>query len=132
MTNGASSATRRGVGKYQAAPADLPAGAALGVGQGREEGVDRREDLGLGLTPVHGRDAVAGLRPVASEEGVDGPVQLHLLGAGGQSFQAVVQLGPIDHLVVLGIDHERMTYRYQGRDFRLTDVAGNLVKPILA
>lgn len=33
---------------------------------------------------------------------------------------------------VLGIDHERLTYRYQGRQFRLTDVHGNVVKPILA
>jgi hypothetical protein len=32
----------------------------------------------------------------------------------------------------LGIDHTRLTYRFQGRDFRLTDVAGNVVKPILA
>ena len=30
-------------------------------------------------------------------------------------------------LYLLGIDHQRMTYRYQGRDFRLTDVAGNVV-----
>ena len=35
-------------------------------------------------------------------------------------------------LHLLGIDHERLTYRYQGRDFRLTDVAGNVVKEILA
>jgi hypothetical protein len=35
-------------------------------------------------------------------------------------------------LRLLGIDHERLTYRYQGRDFRLTDVAGEVVKPILA
>lgn len=32
----------------------------------------------------------------------------------------------------LGIDHERFTYRFQGRDFRLTDVAGKVVKSILA
>jgi hypothetical protein len=35
-------------------------------------------------------------------------------------------------LHLLGIDHEKLTYRYQGRDFRLTDIAGNVVKPILA
>ena len=35
-------------------------------------------------------------------------------------------------LHLLGIDHERLTYRYSGRDFRLTDVAGRVVKPILA
>lgn len=32
----------------------------------------------------------------------------------------------------LGFDHTRLTYRYNGRDFRLTDVAGNVVKGILA
>ncbi len=32
----------------------------------------------------------------------------------------------------LGIDHTRLTYRYQGRDFRLTDVHGNVVNDILA
>jgi hypothetical protein len=32
----------------------------------------------------------------------------------------------------MGLDHERLTYRFNGRDFRLTDVAGNVVKPILA
>jgi hypothetical protein len=31
----------------------------------------------------------------------------------------------------LGIDHEKLTYRSQGRDFRLTDVAGNVVKELL-
>jgi hypothetical protein len=32
----------------------------------------------------------------------------------------------------LGIDHEKLTYRYQGRDFRLTDVEGHVVRGILA
>jgi uncharacterized protein (DUF1501 family) len=32
----------------------------------------------------------------------------------------------------LGLDHERLTYRYQGRDFRLTDVHGHVVNGILA
>jgi len=32
----------------------------------------------------------------------------------------------------LGIDHEKLTYRYQGRDFRLTDVHGRVVTDILA
>ena len=36
----------------------------------------------------------------------------------------------IQHL--MGIDHERLTYRYQGRDYRLTDVHGKVVKDILA
>ncbi len=32
----------------------------------------------------------------------------------------------------LGIDHERLTYPFQGRDFRLTDVGGKVLKPLLA
>ncbi|MBL8840819.1 MAG: DUF1501 domain-containing protein [Planctomycetes bacterium] len=35
-------------------------------------------------------------------------------------------------LHLLGLDHERLTYRHQGRDFRLTDVSGRLLKPLLA
>jgi len=31
----------------------------------------------------------------------------------------------------LGFDHKKLTYRYNGRDFRLTDVAGNVVRPVL-
>jgi hypothetical protein len=33
---------------------------------------------------------------------------------------------------LLGIDHTRLTYKFQGRDFRLTDVHGEVVKGILA
>ena len=32
----------------------------------------------------------------------------------------------------LGLDHERLIYRYLGRDFRLTDVEGNVVRKLLA
>ena len=46
------------------------------------------------------------------------PVHVH-------DFQATV-------LHLLGIDHQRLTYRFQGRDFRLTDVHGNVVHEILA
>ena len=35
-------------------------------------------------------------------------------------------------LHLLGIDHLRLTYRFQGRDFRLTDVFGNVVDGILS
>ena len=35
-------------------------------------------------------------------------------------------------LYALGIDHERLTFRFQGRDYRLTDVQGKVVKPIFA
>jgi hypothetical protein len=35
-------------------------------------------------------------------------------------------------LHLLGLDHLRLTFRYQGRDFRLTDVAGKVVNKMLA
>ncbi len=62
--------------------------------------------LAYGATDDHGYEAV------------DGRVHLHDLHA------------TILHL--LGLDHERLTYRYGGRDFRLTDVHGNVVREILA
>jgi hypothetical protein len=34
-------------------------------------------------------------------------------------------------LYLLGLDHEKLTYRYSGRDFRLTDVYGNVIKDII-
>ncbi len=49
---------------------------------------------------------------------VDKPVHVH-------DFQATL-------LHQLGIDHEKFTYKYQGRRFRLTDVAGEVVHDILA
>lgn len=48
---------------------------------------------------------------------VENPVDVH-------DFQATV-------LHLLGIDHERLTFRFQGRQFRLTDVHGHVVEPIL-
>lgn len=51
-------------------------------------------------------------------EGLDGRVHIHDLHA--------------TMLHLLGLDHEKLTYRYSGRDFRLTDVKGNVVRDILA
>ncbi len=34
-------------------------------------------------------------------------------------------------LHLMGLDHERLTYRHTGRDYRLTDVAGEVVRGIL-
>ena len=35
-------------------------------------------------------------------------------------------------LALLGLEHEKLTYRFNGRNFRLTDVAGNVVKDVIA
>jgi hypothetical protein len=61
---------------------------------------------------VHGRTDDLGY------EAVDGIVHIHDLHA------------TILHL--LGLDHERLTYRHGGREFRLTDVKGNVVREVLA
>jgi len=49
---------------------------------------------------------------------VDGKVEIHDLHA--------------TMLHLLGIDHTRLTFRFGGRDMRLTDVHGEVIKPILA
>ena len=35
-------------------------------------------------------------------------------------------------LHLLGLEHTRLTYRFNGRDYRLTDVAGNILQELLA
>ena len=49
---------------------------------------------------------------------VEDPVHVH-------DLQATI-------LHLLGLDHTKLTYRFQGRDFRLTDVSGNVVRKLLA
>jgi hypothetical protein len=62
----------------------------------------------------------------------------HVHGATDEfGFQAVEKKVHVHDLHatilhLLGFDHERLTYRYAGRDFRLTDVHGNVVKDLLA
>ena len=51
-------------------------------------------------------------------EAMDGKVSVH-------DWHATI-------LHLLGMDHEKLTYRHAGRDFRLTDIHGNVVKEILA
>ncbi len=62
--------------------------------------------LAYGQTDEHGYDAI------------ENPVSIH-------DWHATI-------LHLLGLDHEKLTYRYAGRDFRLTDVKGNAVKEIVS
>jgi uncharacterized protein (DUF1501 family) len=59
-----------------------------------------------------------GLTDPYGYEAVENKVQIHDLHA--------------TILALLGLDHEKLTYRYAGRDFRLTDVSGSPVKDIIA
>ncbi|MFM9090505.1 MAG: DUF1501 domain-containing protein [Verrucomicrobiota bacterium] len=95
-----------------------------------------QNDSGAGVATKPGRDhqkdaftmwmagggVKAGLTYGATDElghaVADKPVHVHDLNA------------TILHL--LGLDHERLTFRYQGRDFRLTDVHGHVVRDLLA
>jgi len=53
---------------------------------------------------------------------------------GFKAVEKVVEVHDLHATILhlLGFDHTRLTYRYAGRDFRLTDVAGNVVREILA
>src|SRR5437588_8817786 len=53
---------------------------------------------------------------------------------GYNAVERVVHVHDLDAtmLHLLGIDHKRLTFRFQGRDFRLTDVHGNVVSKLLA
>ncbi|MFL2478797.1 MAG: DUF1501 domain-containing protein [Verrucomicrobiales bacterium] len=67
---------------------------------------------GIKSGTVHGSTDEHGIRPDKD------PVHVH-------DFHATI-------LHLLGLDHERLTYRHDGRDYRLTDVYGNVVKDIIA
>ncbi len=87
------------------------------------EGTDGREHHPFGFTMwLAGGGVKGGIVHGATDEfgwhAVEDKVHVHDLHA------------TILHL--MGLDHEKLTYRYGGRDYRLTDVHGNVVKEILA
>jgi hypothetical protein len=61
---------------------------------------------------IHGETDEFGFAPVS------GRVHVH-------DMQATI-------LHLLGLNHTKLTYRFRGRDFRLTDVAGEVVRAVLA
>jgi len=84
---------------------------------------DGRDHNATGFTTwLAGGGVKGGLRYGATDENgiaaADGKVHIHDLHA--------------TILALLGLDHEKLTYRYSGRDFRLTDVHGRVVKEIFA
>jgi hypothetical protein len=87
------------------------------------ESGDGRDHNNWGFTAwLAGGGVKGGMTYGATDEfgfrAVDNPVHVHDLHA------------TVLHL--LGLDHERLTYRYAGRDFRLTDVYGEVVREVLA
>jgi hypothetical protein len=91
-----------------------------------------------------------GRTPMAQGDGRDHHIKGFSMWMAGGGIRGGVTLGATDELgynavedifhvhdfhatllYLLGIDHLQLTYRYQGRDFRLTDVHGRVVEPIL-
>jgi uncharacterized protein (DUF1501 family) len=91
-----------------------------------------------------------GRTPLAQGKGRDHHIKGFSIWMAGGGIQGGVTYGATDEfgyaavenpvhvndfhatmLHLFGIDHTRLTYRYQGRDFRLTDIAGEVVKEIL-
>ena len=103
-------------------------GSPRGAGDHRR-GMDHREE-----GEAHGRQGVSG----SFADGIvtDAVRDPHVLPALQPA--AVAEDGVHTHdfhatlLHLMGLDHEKLTFRYSGRDFRLTDVAGDVVKEILA
>jgi len=98
-------------------------GGEFGRTPAREGTADGRDHHPFGFTMwLAGGGVKGGMAYGTTDEfgwdAVDNPVHVHDLHA------------TVLHL--LGLDHERLTYPYAGRDFRLTDVYGNVVKGILA
>ena len=90
--------------------------------QEQNNGKGRRHNNRGFTTWMAGGGVKGGIRHGATDdiglEAAEGKVHVHDLHA------------TLLHL--LGLDHERLTYRYSGRDFRLTDVHGKVVEDILS
>ncbi len=87
------------------------------------QGTDGRDHNSQGFTTwMAGGGVKGGFSYGATDdygyEAVEGKVHIH-------DWHATI-------LHLLGLDHEKLTYRYAGRDMRLTDVKGNVVKEIIA
>ena len=109
----------------------LLAGAA-DLGAHRPEQARQVDDLGLPRWVAHDRATLG-------EDGVDNAANYVMSLSGREVDTAKAAEGKTycydfhaTVLHLLGIDHERLTYRYAGRDFRLTDVHGNVLHDVLA
>ena len=95
---------------------ELPSGSNAGTTSGRDHNHHgfTMWMAGGGVKPGH----VHGATDPFGFKAVEDPVHVHDLHA--------------TMLHLLGFDHEKLTYRYAGRDFRLTDVHGKVVTPLIA
>ena len=120
-------------------PSTSSGAAAVAIGQGvaGDGAVVRRSHVDVvEVRPLFAIDLATGndLRSVLPM----GVKRGHVHGASDEWGNAVAAGGVHVHdfhatiLQCLGIDHERLVYRFQGRDFRLTDVGGHVVREILS
>ena len=95
---------------------ELPSGANAGTTSGRDHNHHgfTMWMAGGGVKPGH----IHGATDPFGFKAVEDPIHVHDLHA--------------TMLHLLGFDHEKLTYRYAGRDFRLTDVHGKVVTPLIA
>ena len=128
--------------------ADQPSAAADHRSQAARHARRHAGDLGRRIRPHADGPGRRESKPKAGRDHHIRGFSMWMAGGGikpGTSYGATDELGyyAVDNPVhvhdlhatmlhLLGIDHERLTYRYQGRDFRLTDVAGKVVNGILA
>jgi len=98
-------------------------------------GVTRlREPFTFGIAQLLGKfDVITSSNSFAHFSGIEDAIAgiAHSLKANGTAYIEVHDLHAT-MLKLLGLDHTRLTYRYQGRDFRLTDVFGKVVPAIMA
>jgi hypothetical protein len=92
-----------------------------------------------------------GRTPMAQGSGRDHHIKGYSIWLAGGGIQGGISYGATDELgyaaaedkthvndlhatllYLFGLDHEKLTYRFQGRDFRLTDVSGKVIQKILA
>ena len=112
-------------------------------------GVDlHARTISLHILDAHGRTPVAELPQLSGRDHNHYGFTCWLAGGGvkgGQTYGSTDEFGfaaadkPVHvhdlhatMLQLLGFDHTRLTYRYAGRDFRLTDVHGNVVEEMIA
>jgi hypothetical protein len=93
---------------------------------GRTPGVDGEKGRGHHSACFSSWMAGAGVKPGMAYGNTDE------IGATVAENQVHVHDFHATILQLLGIDHKRLTYRHGGRDYRLTDVHGNVVGPLLA
>ena len=100
------------------------------VGEPTEGRLARALETDVPVWRELGNEILADLELVPPQLAADAarPLQRAAVGKRRQRHQEI----RIIVLHLLGLDHKRLTYRYNGRDFRLTDIAGNVVTQIIA